>query len=120
MGKLASCEVMVYTLMDKLGPVQEMVAQSNDKWEEWKLQEFTDNSRKYVERNPMDEEDAKQDRRDGCNADNGKEKLLFGYGQQMDSTKCVHCGNEKHKSFNRTMVLQAADRREILRNSKLH
>ena len=87
MGKLASCEVMVYTLMDKLGPVQEMVAQSNDKWEEWKLQEFTDNSRKYVERNPMHEEDAKQDRRDGCND---------------------------------TMVLQAADRREILRNSKLH
>jgi len=37
MEKLASCQGMVYAIMDKLGPVREILAQSDDKWEEWKL-----------------------------------------------------------------------------------
>ncbi len=62
MEKLASCQGMVYTIMDKLGPVREILAQSDDKWEEWKLEELTDNLRKYVERNPLDEKDTEHDR----------------------------------------------------------
>ena len=85
----------------------------------WKLEERTDNLRQYVERNPLDDEDAKQDRRDGDRAENRKEKLLFGNGQKRDTTKCVYCGNDNHKSFKCTRVLRVADRREILRKSKL-
>ena len=55
MGKLASCQGMVYTRMGNLGPVREILAQSDDQWEEWKLQELTDNLRKYVKRNPLNE-----------------------------------------------------------------
>ena len=119
MEKLASCQGMVYTIMDKLGPVREILAQSDDKWEEWKLEELTDNLRKYVERNPLDEEDTEHDRRDGYRGDNRKERSFFGNGKEKSSAKCVYCGNENHKSFNCTKVLRVVDRREILKNSKL-
>ena len=85
----------------------------------WKLEERTDNLRQYVEHNALDNEDAKQDRRDGDRADNRQEKLLFGNGQKRHTTKCVYCGNENHKSFKCSRVLRVADRREILRKSKL-
>ena len=39
--------------MDKLAPVREVLTQAHDDWKEWKLQELTDNLRKYVERNPL-------------------------------------------------------------------
>ena len=50
MKKLDSVQSMVYTLMDKLGPVQWISAQNDDNWEEWKLEDVVENSRKYVER----------------------------------------------------------------------
>ena len=117
MEKLASCQGMVYTILDKLGPVREILAQSDDKWEEWKLEELTDNLRKYVERNPLDEEHTKYDNRD--RAENRRERSFLGNGQERGKTKCVYCGDENHKSFNCTKVLRIADRREILKNSKL-
>ena len=39
--------------------------------------------------------------------------------QERGNPKCVYCGNENHKSFNCTKVSRVADRREILKNSKL-
>ena len=117
MENLASCQGMVYTIMDKLGPVREILAQSDDRWEEWKLEELTDNLRKYVKRNPLDEEDTKYERRD--RADNRRERALLGNSQEKGNIKCVYCGKENHKSLNCTKVLRVADRREILKNSKL-
>lgn len=91
-----------------MGPVKEILAQSDDKWEEWKLEKLTDNLRKYVERNPLEEEETKYGRR---------ERALF--GRERGDTKCVYCGNENHKSLNCTKVLRVADRREILKKGKL-
>ena len=64
MGKLSLCQGMIYTNMDKLGPVREILAQSDEKWEEWKLGELTDNLRKYVECNLLEEEETKCGRRE--------------------------------------------------------
>ena len=43
MKKLDSVQGMVYTLMDKLGPVQRILAQNDDNWEEWKLEHLVEN-----------------------------------------------------------------------------
>ena len=62
MKKLASAQSMVYTLMDKLGPVREILVQKDDDWEEWGLEQLVENLRRYVERNHLrDSEDRRTD-----------------------------------------------------------
>ena len=55
MKRLTSAQSLVYTLMDKLGPVRDVLVQKDDDWEEWGLEELVENLRKYVERNPLKE-----------------------------------------------------------------
>ena len=54
MKRLHSVQSMVYTLMDKLGPVQRILAQHDNNWEEWKLEDLVENLWKYVERCPLE------------------------------------------------------------------
>ena len=49
MKRLTSAQSLVYTLMDKLGPVREVLVQKDDDWEEWGLEELVENLRKYVD-----------------------------------------------------------------------
>ena len=61
--KLASAQSMVYTLMDKLGPVRQILVQKDidDDWEEWGLEQLVDSLRRYVKRNLLrDNEDNKR------------------------------------------------------------
>ena len=118
MEKLASCQGMVYTIMDKLGPVREILAQSDDKWEAWKLEEFTDNYvnmlnaihwMKSIQNTIIEIEWRLENRREGA---------FLGNGQERGKTKCVYCGDEKDKPFNCTKVLRIADRREILKKQQ--
>ena len=53
MKRLTSVQSMAYTLMDRLGPVREVLIQKDDNWEEWGLEELVENLRKFVERNPL-------------------------------------------------------------------
>lgn len=119
MKKLDSAQSTVYTLMDKLGPVREILAQSDDKWEEWKLEELTENLRKYVERNPL--HTGEEEKRNNNLRDRSREKLLMGNGQQNRKINmgCVYCGNENHKSSNCVKYLSVASRREILKRNRL-
>ena len=120
MKKLETAQSTVYTIMDKLGPVREVIAQGDDGWEEWKLEQLTENLRKYVDRNPMK------------SGDEGKfdstirpgERLLFGNGQGNKKgsgrcDRCAYCGSNQHRSVNCTRVLSIANRRDILRKNKL-
>ena len=52
MKKLEGSQSYVYSIMDKLGPVREAMAQKDDDWEEWGLEELVENLRKYTDRNP--------------------------------------------------------------------
>ena len=65
MDKLASAQSTVYTLMDKLGPVREVLVQKDDDWEEWDLKQLVENLKKYVDRHPLrvDEKESKDDRK---------------------------------------------------------
>ena len=40
MKKLEGAQSHVYSLMDKLGPVREAMAQKDDDWEEWEIEEL--------------------------------------------------------------------------------
>ena len=75
MKKLASAQSMVYTLMDKLGPVQEILVQKDDDWEEWGLEQLVENLRWYVERNPL--RDSKDGRFQAWTVDKRKGKPVF-------------------------------------------
>ena len=55
MKRITSAQSLVYTLMDKVGPVREVLVQKDDDWEEWGLEELVENLRKYVEKNPLKE-----------------------------------------------------------------
>ena len=50
MKRLTTAQSMVYTLIDKLGPVRDTLVQKNDKWKEWGLEELVENLQRYVER----------------------------------------------------------------------
>ena len=56
MKKLDSAQCLVYTLMDKLGPVREIIAQKDDNWEDWILKELKEKMKRYLERNPLQNE----------------------------------------------------------------
>ena len=119
--KLDSAQSTVYTLLDKLGPVREILAQADDDWEEWQLEDISENLRKYVERNPlMSGEDI--DRSFGNRErSQPRDKMLLGNGQRSRRNfgGCVYCGNGQHKSVDCTTVLSIASRREILKSKKL-
>ena len=98
---------MVYTLMDKLGPVQEILVQKDDDWEEWGLEQLVENLRRYVERNPLrDSEDNKRRKEDfkhrpWIKEKEKPEKLLFGNngGQPGRKPNFVYCNSQEHNSL---------------------
>ena len=52
MNKFERAKSYVYSIMDKLGTVKESMAQRDDEWEEWRLEELVENLRKYTDRDP--------------------------------------------------------------------
>ena len=121
MEKVDSAQCTVYTLLDKLGPVREIIAQGDDNWEEWKLEQLTQNLRKYVDRNPF--KTGEEIKSEVTNKDRFRvrEKLLFGNGQ-LNARRpegCIYCGSKQHRSMQCTKVLNVANRRDILKNNKL-
>ena len=49
MKKLEGAQSYVYSIMDKLGPISEAMAQKDDDWEKWGLEELVENLRKYTD-----------------------------------------------------------------------
>ena len=112
--KLDSAQCLVYTLMDKLGPVREIIAQEGDNWEDRNLEELVEIMKRYVERNPLQNEwDCNY--RDESNRQRHqnyrKEKLLM----QQRRTMCIYCESGDHLTNKCTRVLDVASRRDILR-----
>jgi hypothetical protein len=110
MKKLDSAQSTVYTVIDKLGPVREILAMADDKWEEWKLEDLTENLRKYVERNPLHTEKQEKPKRREPNKDR-----VFHEQNRKVNNGCVYCGNERHNSSNCLKVLTVESHREILK-----
>ena len=50
--RLDSVQCFLYTLMDKFGPVREIIAQQEHNWKDWNLEELVENMKRCVERNP--------------------------------------------------------------------
>ena len=127
MKRLATAQSMIYTLMDKLGPVREVIVQKDDDWEEWGLEQLVENLRKYVERNPLktSDDDGKRDYAPGhYTGRKDKEKLLLGNSEEPKPMKlnrrltCVYCNSDLHFSQNCTRVLDLAARRATLQRNK--
>ena len=119
--KLDAAQSMVYTLLDKLGPVREIIARGDNKWEEWDLEQLAENLRKYVDRNLLKTDG--ENRADSASREQPceKDKLLCGNGHSSRKycDRCVYCGSNQHNSSNCTQVLSIAGRREILKKNKL-
>ena len=116
MKKLDSVQSMVYSLMDKLGPVQRILAQGDNNWEEWKLQDLTENLRKFVERWPL--RSSEENIGDSLHQHQRKDKLFIENIYQKNKS-CVYCGNQGHRSAECTRVLTIANRPEYLKRNKL-
>lgn len=110
MDKVHSAQSTVYTIMDKLGPVREVLAQKDDCWEEWGLEELVENLRKYVERNPLPNEPKKD------YSNNRKEKLL---NTKQHWKKCAYCESSDHKASDCKNVENISERKKILLTKKL-
>ena len=120
MKKLETAQSTVYTLMDKLGPVREVIVQKDDDWEEWGLEELVEHLRRYIERNPLqtdatthivtkEEKPARYGRRD-------QDKLLFNVKQ--GKSICIYCDSTEHSSAKCTRVLDVVSRREVLKRKR--
>ena len=124
MKKLASTQNKVYTLMDKLGPVREILVEKDDDCQEWGLEQLMENLWRYVERNPLREcEDNKGKTEDFKHQPwiKEKEKLLFGNngGKPGHKPNYLYCNSQQHNSLNRMKVLDIAARQAILQKSGL-
>ena len=53
MKKLEGAQSYVYSIMDKLGSIREAMAQKDDDWEKWGLEELVENLSKYTDRYPL-------------------------------------------------------------------
>ncbi len=120
MKKLETAQSCVYTLMDKLGPVREILVQKDDKWEEWGLEELTENLRRYVE----SDEESNTRKPDGGSKHplRRKEPLLFGRSGEVPARRkfsCAYCHSNDHFSTNCTKVLNLESRKSILRQNKM-
>ncbi len=118
MKKLETAQSAVYTLMDKLGPVREVLVQKDDDWETWGLTELVEHLNKFVNRNPIREEESevpgKQDWKKRSRWD--QEKSLFGNGEGRTKQKqCIYCESKEHTSVKCTKILDVGKRREILK-----
>jgi len=114
--------------MDKLGPVREAVAQKDDDWEKWGLEELVDNLRKYTDRNPLPLVEPSPPRSSDTTPGNRdshpkrEDKLLMSGGtprQPQWPLPCVYCGLKNHQSSDCTKVLDIASRKEHLTRNKL-
>lgn len=124
MKKLTTAQSM----MDKLGPVREVIVQKDDAWEEWGVEQLVNNLRKYVERNPLrtSDDDGKRDNTLGHHPGRKeREKLLLGNSEGPKPTRpnrkftCVYCNSDEHFSNNCMRVLDLAARRAILQRNKM-
>ena len=122
MGKLSTAQCAVYTLMDKIGPVREVLVQKDDDWETWDLERLVEQLRKYVDRNPLRCEDG-EDRNKHDSKNRGgwrdRDKLLMGNGHGGNKRgRCIYCDSLEHTSLNCTKVLNIVGRREILKQKQ--
>ena len=130
MKKLQSAQSYVYSIMDKLGPVREAVAQKDDNWEERGLEELVENLRKYTDRNPLPEASVQihEAKKPGANQGNhlrGGDKMLMSgsNGQQPRQppppAACVYCNSHHQRSLECSKTLEFASRREFLKTNCL-
>ena len=123
MGKISSAQSAGYSLSDKLGPVKELLAQNDDNWENWSLEDLVESLRKYTERNPIKDREEDRDasirrnryysqRHDSMNSSNTK--LMISKPQHG----CVYCDSTDHTSVKCRKVLSTAARRDILRRKR--
>ena len=130
MNKIDSSQSLKYTLMDKLGPVREVLAQTDDDWEDWGLEEIVENLRKYVDRNPVTFESKQPDRESkGAKKDHRKkdDKLYSAMakkdGSSSESKKgskkaCLYC-EEDHQSSECTKLKTVAERKAVFMQKRL-
>ena len=120
MNKLQTAQSAVYTLMDKLGPVREVITQTDDKWEEWALEQLVEALRKFVDRNPLRaEEKSKQQGGSGDGRRNAEKLMMQGSQRYSNANRCVYCGSTNLSSVNCKKVLTVAARRDLIRRKNL-
>ena len=129
MKKLQGAQSYVYNIMDKLGPVRQAMAQKDDTWEEWGLEELVENLRKYTDRNPLPDthtpsnEVKKPVENQESHQRRGDKLLMSGSTsrqlRQQQMPACVYCSSHSHRSSECTKVLDVASRREFLKSNRL-
>ena len=130
MGKLSASQSHVYTLLDKLGPVSEIIAKKGDEWEQWGLKDLVDNLKRFVDRNPLTTNDRLKDGRNNHNGqfersnrnmERSDTLFLAKQHNQKNSfkTKCVYYTLDNHGSSECMRVKTIADHKEMIKKQKL-
>ena len=102
MKKLLTAKSTVYTLMDKVESVREVIVQTDDNWEEWGLEELVEHLRRYIDSTPLrpyvishavnkEREPARYGGRD-------RDKLVFNIKQ--GTLMFIYCDSTDHTSTN--------------------
>ena len=107
MKKLQGAQSYVYNIMDKLEPVRQAMAQKDDNWEKWGLEELVEHLHKYTDRNPLPDsrtpssEVKKPVANQGSHQMRGYKLLMSGstsrQPRQQQMSACVYCSS--HSQF---------------------
>ncbi|XP_065654578.1 uncharacterized protein LOC136081209 [Hydra vulgaris] len=120
MNKLQTGQSFVYSLMDKLGPVREILTQNDDGWEEWGLEQLVENNVqvKFDKKNANVQSRSYEHRSTAFKQYNGghyDKAIITSVGKHG----CIYCGLQNHKSEDCTKVLNVARHKEILTSKRL-
>ena len=110
--------------------MREALAQKDDNWEEWGLEELVEILRKSTDRNPLPEASVQthEAKKPGANQGNhlrrGDKMLMSGSNRRQPTqlpppAACINCNSHYHRSSECTKILDLASRREFLKTNRL-
>lgn len=91
MKKLEGAQCLIYMLFEKLGPVKNIIAQQDDDWENWDLEQLVKHLKKYVDRLPT-EDDSRDKRQHHQESRDIKDETGLDNVTINDMTRCC-CNN---------------------------
>ena len=112
-GKLGDVAGNVRMALDKLESIRADLTRTSLHWKKWTFPDLVEALRQWIERNPLHNGDSK----DGFSWKDGKRDKSFSTREQ--SRRCVYCGNKDHRSVECDKVVNASDRKKILRDKHL-
>ena len=122
MGKIASAEILVREVLEKLGPVKPELIKNDSDWQLWNFEKLLDELRDFTIRFPekvsVSAKAAKEEQSEEEESSSGEKNFQFPT-KSNKKLKCVYCKSEQYVSRGCNKVKSVKERKSFLRKNQL-